>query len=256
MRIWFISLFLVLFTYKSFASQQPSDGGIQDENFWQGVGRDLASPVTTSASEVLWPGLGVESVLLLTQSQFSDKIQPQIAREQPLGSTSNFGNIMGKLVPNALYAGGMLGYYEWSGSSLALRRAILMFKATLYAGLVTDSLKVITRERRPNGSSDLASFPSGHTTVAFAFASVVGAEHAWYYGVGAYALASFVGFSRMNDNKHYLHDVAAGALIGTVYGLGLYNRDIEKNGSTKIHHVSLVPVVTPDVSYLDVSFDY
>ena len=38
------------------------------------------------------------------------------------------------------------------------------------------------------------------------------------------ALAGTVALSRMNDNKHYLHDVVAGATIGTAYGLGIYFR--------------------------------
>ncbi len=252
MRSIFLATSLILFSSTAFANVWTLPG----ETFWQGTKRDIESPVTTPASRVLWPGLGVEAVLLLTHAQFSQKIQPHIAETQPLGTTSNFGNYMGKLIPNVLYAGGMLADYELTGSSLALERSILMVKATLYSGVFTDLLKPIVRERRPNGSPDLASFPSGHSTVAFAFASIVGAEHAWYYGVGAYALASFVAFSRMNDNKHYLHDVTAGALIGTTYGLGVYYRQNESALKHVSKSLTIIPIVTPDVSYVQVGYEF
>ena len=38
--------------------------------------------------------------------------------------------------------------------------------------------------------------------------------------MGALSLAALTAFSRMNDNQHYIHDVVAGATIGTVFGLG------------------------------------
>ena len=47
-------------------------------------------------------------------------------------------------------------------------------------------------------------------------------EHEWYWGVGAYTMATIVAVSRMNDNAHYLHDVVFGSTIGLTYGLALY----------------------------------
>lgn len=96
-----------------------------------------------------------------------------------------------------------------------------MLKATAYAGATTTFLKVVIKEQRPNKTT-WDSFPSGHATTAFAFASVVAAEHGfWPYGLGATLLASLTGISRMNDNMHYEHDVVAGATIGTAFGLGV-----------------------------------
>ena len=97
------------------------------------------------------------------------------------------------------------------------------------SGLTAQILKGLVQERRPpphhdqphqlNASKE--SFPSGHTTSAFTFASVVQQFHGWGWGAPAYALASFTGWSRMNDNKHYLHDVFFGAILGTTYGIGV-----------------------------------
>jgi membrane-associated phospholipid phosphatase len=60
-----------------------------------------------------------------------------------------------------------------------------------------------------------ASFPSGHTAAAFAFASAVGRDLPWA-GVPLRGLAALVGYSRVHTGVHYPGDVIAGALIGAV----------------------------------------
>jgi membrane-associated phospholipid phosphatase len=74
--------------------------------------------------------------------------------------------------------------------------------------------------------TDYSSFPSGHTTAAFAAAAAVTAETSrwWpnstpYIGTVMYGGATLVGLSRMYDNKHWASDVIIGAAIGTFSGL-------------------------------------
>jgi membrane-associated phospholipid phosphatase len=76
------------------------------------------------------------------------------------------------------------------------------------------------------GDSDRQSFPSGHTTTAFAAASAVTSEvrrmwpkYTWYVAPVLYGGASLVGLSRMYHNKHWASDVVLGAAIGTFSGL-------------------------------------
>jgi len=73
---------------------------------------------------------------------------------------------------------------------------------------------------------DYQSFPSGHTTAAFAFASTLSREtqmwwpeSRWYVGALAYGGATLVGVSRMYNNLHWASDVLGGAAIGTLLGL-------------------------------------
>jgi len=77
---------------------------------------------------------------------------------------------------------------------------------------VTYGLKYTVNETRPNGGHQ--SFPSAHTSISFSSAEFMRKRYGWGYGVPAYALASFVAYSRVEAREHYAHDVIAGAAIG------------------------------------------
>jgi len=60
-----------------------------------------------------------------------------------------------------------------------------------------------------------SSFPSGHTSFAFATATSLSIEFPkWYVIAPSYLWACSVGYSRMNLGVHYPSDVLAGALLG------------------------------------------
>lgn len=77
-------------------------------------------------------------------------------------------------------------------------------------------LKSVVREWRPD-HSDRRSFPSDSATSAFASAAFLDKRYGWHYGLPAYALASFVAYSRVEADKHHWQDVAAGAAIGWTF---------------------------------------
>lgn len=185
---------------------------------------ELASPFDITAKKVLYSGAAATLILLSVQDEVIRPVQKDVAEDKPLGKFSKFVEPMGRVIPNILYAAFMFGDYLLTKNELSKERVILMTKATLYSSAVITVLKYTVQEPRPNGGGSKVSFPSGHTTTAFAFASVVGMEHDLPYGIAAYTLATLVGFSRMNDNMHWLHDVVAGATIGTSYGIGLYHQ--------------------------------
>ena len=78
--------------------------------------------------------------------------------------------------------------------------------------IVTHGLKILINKERPNGGH--YSFPSGHTSAAFTGAAFIDKRYGYKVGVPAYLLASFVGWSRVNANKHDYYDVMGGAIIG------------------------------------------
>jgi membrane-associated phospholipid phosphatase len=92
------------------------------------------------------------------------------------------------------------------------------------AGLTVQAGKYALGRPRPEQSLDAdgyapfsgqASLPSGHSAMAFALATSLADDiHRPWATVGLYGMASAVAWSRVNDNRHWLSDVAAGALVG------------------------------------------
>ena len=68
---------------------------------------------------------------------------------------------------------------------------------------------------RVDGEEPHYSFPSGHTTAAFATATTLAINYPkWYVIVPAYAWAGAIGYSRMRLGVHYPSDILAGAVTG------------------------------------------
>jgi membrane-associated phospholipid phosphatase len=99
--------------------------------------------------------------------------------------------------------------------------------ALAVAGGVSNALKVVAGRGRPDNPfldedpddfglfSGRASWPSGHTSMAFAFATALGDElHHPVARYGLLAAATAVGWSRINDNRHWLSDTFFGAMLG------------------------------------------
>jgi membrane-associated phospholipid phosphatase len=91
-----------------------------------------------------------------------------------------------------------------------------LVRANIVAQSVTQGIKLAVGRTRPDGTQ--YSFPSGHTSVTFATATVLQRHFGWKAGVPAYALASYVAASRVQAKRHFFSDVAFGASIGIVAG--------------------------------------
>jgi hypothetical protein len=76
-------------------------------------------------------------------------------------------------------------------------------------------IKILAAKARPNGANR-TSFPSGHTMSAFAGAGFIDGRYGRTFGIPAYALAVFTGYSRVYSGWHYQDDVLAGASIGLI----------------------------------------
>lgn len=196
--------------------------------------QNWSSPLhVDQAQSVTLKGSGLTALVILGRKSGFDKFQEDMADDEPMGDLAHFGDYMGQLIPNLAYIGGMYWNYKKTDNKTSLNQSRLMFKTTFYSGLTTGILKRVVNQKRPHGG-DRLSFPSGHTTTAFAFASIVGLEHNYLWGISAYSLAGIVGLSRMNDNAHYLHDVIFGATIGMAYGISLHHLQKKKGLNSNI----------------------
>ncbi len=76
-----------------------------------------------------------------------------------------------------------------------------------------------------SGKKLYSSFPSGHTTVAFAAATVFALEYKDkpLIPIVAYSAATMIGLSRITENKHWITDVFVGAVLGYLSGKQVVN---------------------------------
>lgn len=96
--------------------------------------------------------------------------------------------------------------------STGKQEAVQGAKAVVYTGLATELLKNTVRDKRPNSDSR-TSFPSGHTSSAFAMATAI-ADYKPRLAIPAYATAAIIGWSRVEVHAHKWDDVVVGAALG------------------------------------------
>ncbi len=141
-------------------------------------------------------------------------------------------------------------------------------EAVLLSSGVTGMLKGILGRARPDfvadtnprdfqfgrgfGKSARQSFPSGHTTTAFAAAAAVTSEarrmwpkSVWFVAPAMYGGATLVGLSRMYHNRHWASDVVLGAAVGTFSGLKVV-RYSHAHPDNRIDRMILSASVMPD----------
>ncbi|MEO6330728.1 MAG: phosphatase PAP2 family protein [Ginsengibacter sp.] len=127
---------------------------------------------------------------------------------------------------------------------------LLATQSYLTAGAIQIVLKFVTSRQRPlyidkrtnenepifhglffhfksqsNSNSKSSSFPSGHTTAAFAAATVYALEYRNkpLIPILSYSAATLIGLSRITENKHWPTDVLVGAALGFLSGKQVVN---------------------------------
>ena len=163
------------------------------------------------------------------------------------------GRIYGEwyAIPGMFAAFGTYGLI--SGHAKSKTIAIELLQAGLFSEAATYILKVSSGRARPldnegnlkfkpfNFSNDLYhSFPSGHTTSAWAMSAVVaGTARSDIIKILAYVPCGFTMFSRIYQDYHWISDSFAGAFIG--YFVGNWVVDLHNESKHKIQVTSIFP---------------
>jgi membrane-associated phospholipid phosphatase len=137
---------------------------------------------------------------------------------------TQFGESTFYLIGFAILA--LLFHFYWK-NALRANQSLFLFACVAVSGIAVDIVKIIAGRYRPSELFErgmygfdffhldraLTSFPSGHTTTAFALAAAIG--YLWpRYSVLAWLFALSVGISRIAITAHYPSDVMGGVLTG------------------------------------------
>jgi membrane-associated phospholipid phosphatase len=208
----------------------PSGVAIMESDglkFLQGAGHILSAPVRWNGSD--WLALGGAGVGTAAVSGLDIDGRLFMQKHQTTGNNTlataaeQYGNGFNMI---ALSAGGYI-----AGLALDERwvreTSLLAGSAIVIAGAVSTVVKVLVGRARPYTGDghmtfkpfslplvDVASFPSGHTIVAFAFSGVLAEriKNTWA-SIGLYGLAASCGLSRMYTDEHWVSDVVFGAIL-------------------------------------------
>jgi membrane-associated phospholipid phosphatase len=160
-------------------------------------------------------------------------------------------------------AAGFYAYGALADDYEAKTVALDGFSASVLSSLVTSTIKGVVGRKRPNTGlgphyfvpfQGDYSFPSGHATGAFAFASVIAShyDNVWV-DASAYTVASLVGVARIQLDAHWASDVIAGGLIGGLIGHHLvdFNRRLREENAS-----SLMPTLGTDGNQVMLSWSF
>lgn len=184
--------------------------------------QDFISPISTEARYVFVGGAMATLFVAFNGHDYNKRARSKTLYSQPLKKYGYVGEVVGWGFLNGLYGMSFLIHGLAAKDPLSLERAEMMASASLMTLGVTSLAKATINARRPGYPEKRDSFPSGHASMSFAFATLVAAEHPWYWSIPAFSVASFISYSRVHDDWHWLKDVVAGAGLGASYGLGVW----------------------------------
>jgi membrane-associated phospholipid phosphatase len=220
------------------------------------IKQQVTSPLRATSND--WLQIGAFGLLTTGFVLFVDKPANQLALNirneskdavSTSGYITNFGGLYEGYTLAALAAYGIIFKKEKT-----ITTTLLATQAYITAAAIETALKYITGRQRPsyfdpvtmknsptwhgpfyqftkdkNGNrppnASYTSFPSGHTTVAFAAATVFAMEYkdSRFVPIIAYSAASLIGLSRLIQNQHWTSDVLVGAALGYLCGRQVVN---------------------------------
>ena len=214
--------------------QTPSPTPSLEHEFFKNILRDQkaiwTAPFHLERSDAKWAipsGIGFMA-LVTTDRITGDEIFEANRQVNASRIVSYAGSIYGLgAVATTFY---LIG--RKSNNYRARETGLLSAEALTNSVITGAALKGITQRARPMAGHERseffdggASFPSGHSTQAWAVAAVIASEykHRPAVQIAAYGIASAVSVARFTGHKHYLSDVVAGSAMGYAIGKFVFN---------------------------------
>ena len=160
--------------------------------------------------------LSVGAAIAVASSAVDDPTSSAMSSSTVMHQTLGPGETIGGARMQLIGAAATYAVGHITGHSKAASVGADLLRAQLITQGLTAAVKMSVQRGRPDGTQ--YSFPSGHSAVTFASATVLSRHYGWKVGVPAYTLASYVAASRLQAKRHFLSDVAFGAAVGIAVG--------------------------------------
>jgi membrane-associated phospholipid phosphatase len=162
--------------------------------------------------------LALGTTVFFASKIYDDQARDYFNHKGRLGQFARIGNDgIGTGIPGVIVGGSLWLLGELENSAYFSHSGQAQLEALAVTGILTGVIKVSFQRQRPDGS-DYFSFPSGHSSTAFAGASVLTEFYGWKIGVPVYLLAGLTALARLQEDKHWLSDTVGGATIGILVG--------------------------------------
>lgn len=224
-------------------------------SYWQ-VGKAMVLSPTRWKSES-WFQLGGSVAIVGAIIPMDNVLNIPFENWQENGAESfgNTGDLVGGLPFQFGFTGAALGVGLLAKNKAMQHFALDNLQAQLFTGGITFVIKELFHRARPETGLDAYnwygpfkgkgndSFISGHTSLSFATATMVflHSKKKWWVGLAAYGVATGVGISRMQMQKHWASDVIGGALVGTAVSAFVYRQQQMRRSGKKAELLKPLP---------------
>jgi membrane-associated phospholipid phosphatase len=238
-KFLFLLLILNISTFNNFAQI-----GDDLSKFINMGGKIISAPIHFDSRDIL-------NLTLVTAATAGSFFLDNTGRQWALHNRSSFSDNLFNADKNSnlIIAAGVIGIYGYGfvyKNNKIRTLGLQLAEATFYASGVNFLFKSLFGRTRPSvnkGHKDFdpikfsfnqTSLPSGHSTLAFAFSTVMAYQiDNIFWKVGWYSAASLVSIGRVYRDKHWVSDVVLGSAIGYFVGrFVLNNQTDDDNGLT------------------------
>ncbi len=228
-------------------SAQFTEAPITNSDFANTNQTEFTTKKSVSTKRIL-PVALITTGILLSASSFEKSLQKDLRRLVGNDFYLNMDDYTRYAPVVEMYSADILGVKSRNHWFDQTKNLVL---ASAISNGVSTLLKKEIYKPRPGGSTNVNSFPSGHTTTAFTTATVLFEEFKDTNPLLAYSgyiFAATTGSLRMLNNMHYLSDVLVGAGIGILSVKLVYHFEhlIAWNPFKKIDGLAFAPQVNMD----------
>ena len=261
MKTRILSFAMGLILFANFSNAQVFDKIGNDFNDFLKVGGDyFTAPLHFESSD--WRNLGISAGIV-----GAGFLLDNAARSYSQKGHANFKDDLFDIDQyyttsyGAVATAGIYGFGLLTNNEKVRNVAVQIGESVIYAGVVTVTLKSLVGRSRPytnrghtnfhpfSVADDKVSFPSGHSTFAFAFSTVMAHQvDNIFWKVGWFGAAGLVSYARIYHNEHWLSDVLMGAAIGYFSGRFVVNHHLN-NKDEKISETKSKPYYSVGINF-------